>query len=174
MNTRIQVEHAVTEEATGIDLIKEQIQIASGQRLAFGQKDISLDKHAIECRICAENPSKGFIPSPGTIDLYYAPGGHGVRVDSHAYGGYVVSPHYDSMICKLVSYGRTRKIALDRMYRALSEYIIRGIDTNIEFLKAVILDPAFRQGEATTSYIEEFLSRAPKDLLDKPVKESRK
>jgi acetyl-CoA carboxylase biotin carboxylase subunit len=174
MNTRIQVEHAVTEEATGIDLIKEQIQIASGQRLSFGQKDISLDKHAIECRICAENPSKGFIPSPGTIDLYYAPGGHGVRVDSHAYGGYAVSPHYDSMICKLITYGRTRKIALDRMYRALSEYIIRGIDTNIEFLKAVILDPAFRQGEATTSYIEEFLSRAPKDLLDNPVKESRK
>ena len=174
MNTRIQVEHAVTEEASGIDLIKEQIQIASGQRLSFSQKEISLDKHAIECRICAENPSKGFIPSPGTIDLYYAPGGHGVRVDSHAYGGYVVSPHYDSMICKLVSYGRTRKIALDRMYRALSEYIIRGIDTNIDFLKAVILDPAFRQGEATTSYIEEFLSRAPKDLLDKPDKKSKK
>ena len=174
MNTRIQVEHAVTEEATGIDLIKEQIQISSGKRLSFSQKDISLDKHAIECRICAENPSKGFIPSPGTIDLYYAPGGHGVRVDSHVYGGYTVSPHYDSMICKLISYGRTRKIALDRMYRALSEYIIRGIDTNIDFLKAVILDPAFRQGEATTSYIEEFLARAPKDLLDKPVKESRK
>ena len=99
--------------------------------------------------------------------MYYAPGGHGVRVDSHVYGGYTVSPYYDSMICKLISYGRTRKIALDRMYRALSEYIIRGIDTNIEFLKAVILDPAFRQGEATTSYVEEFLARAPKDLFEK-------
>ena len=94
--------------------------------------------------------------------MYYAPGGHGVRVDSHVYGGYTVSPYYDSMICKLISYGRTRKIALDRMYRALSEYIIRGIDTNIEFLKAVILDPAFRQGEATTSYIESFLHELQK------------
>ena len=161
MNTRIQVEHGVTEEATGVDLIKEQIQIASGNRLSLAQKDVVLAKHAIECRICAENPSRGFIPSPGTIDLYYAPGGHGVRVDSHVYGGYTVSPYYDSMICKLISYGRTRKIALDRMYRALSEYIIRGIDTNIEFLKAVILDPAFRQGEAT-SYIEEFLCTSSK------------
>ena len=166
MNTRIQVEHGVTEEATGVDLIKEQIQVASGNRLSFTQKEVNLSKHAIECRICAENPAKNFIPSPGTIDLYYAPGGHGVRVDSHAYGGYTVSPHYDSMICKLITYGRTRKIAMDRMYRALSEYLIRGIDTNIEFVKAVVLDPAFRQGEATTSYVEEFLARAPKDLFE--------
>ena len=168
MNTRIQVEHAVTEEVTGIDLIKEQIQIASGNRLSISQKEVGINKHAIECRICAENPARNFTPSPGTIDLYYAPGGHGVRVDSHAYGGYTVSPYYDSMISKLVTFGSTRKIALDRMYRALSEYIVRGIDTNIEFLKAVILDPGFRQGEATTSYIEEFLSRAPKDVFQKP------
>ena len=167
MNTRIQVEHGVTEEATGVDLIKEQIQIASGIKLSLSQKDVNLNKHAVECRICAENPAKGFIPSPGTIDLYYAPGGHGVRVDSHVYGGFTVTPHYDSMICKLITYGRTRKIALDRMYRALSEYIIRGIDTNIEFLKGVVLDPAFRQGEATTSYVEDFLARAPKDLFEK-------
>ena len=153
MNTRIQVEHAVTEEATGIDLIKEQIQIASGNRLGFAQKDISLTKHAIECRVCAENPAKGFIPSPGEIGLYSAPGGHGVRVDSHVYGGYIVSPYYDSMISKVITYGRTRKIALDRMYRALSEYLIRGIDTNVDFLKAVLMDPAFRQGEATTSFL---------------------
>ena len=166
MNTRIQVEHPVTEEATGIDLIKEQIQIAGGNKLSFAQKDVSLSKHAIECRICAENPSKGFIPSPGEISLYSAPGGHGVRVDSHVYGGYSVSPHYDSMIGKVISYGRTRRIALDRMYRALSEYLIRGIDTNVGFLKAVLLDPAFRQGEATTSYIEDFLDRVPKDFLD--------
>ena len=171
MNTRIQVEHAVTEEATGIDLIKEQIQIAAGNKLSFAQKDVSLSKHAIECRICAENPSKGFIPSPGEIGLYSAPGGHGVRVDSHVYGGYTVSPHYDSMISKVISYGRTRRIALDRMYRALSEYIIRGIDTNVEFLKAVLLDPAFRQGEATTSYIEDFLDRVPKDILDQSSKD---
>ena len=166
MNTRIQVEHGVTEEATGVDLIKEQIQVASGNRLSFSQKEIVLGKHAIACRICAENPSKNFIPSPGTIGLYYAPGGHGVRVDSHVYGGYKVSPHYDSMICKLITYGRTRKIAMDRMYRALSEYLIRGIDTNVEFVKAVVLDPAFRQGEATTSYVEEFLARVPKDLFE--------
>ena len=172
MNTRIQVEHAVTEEATGVDLIKEQIQIASGNRLSIAQKDVVLAKHAIECRICAENPSRNFAPSPGTIGLYYAPGGHGVRVDSHVYGGYTVSPYYDSMICKLIAHGRTRKIALDRMYRALSEYIIRGIDTNIEFLKAVILDPGFRQGEATTSYVEEFLSRAPKEVFQNSSKES--
>ena len=171
MNTRIQVEHAVTEEATGVDLIKEQIQIASGNRLSIAQKDVVLAKHAIECRICAENPSRNFAPSPGTIGLYYAPGGHGVRVDSHVYGGYTVSPYYDSMICKLIAHGRTRKIALDRMYRALSEYIIRGIDTNIEFLKAVILDPGFRQGEATTSYVEEFLSRAPKEVFQNSSKE---
>ena len=171
MNTRIQVEHAVTEEATGIDLIKEQIQIANGVRLGFAQKDIALTKHAIECRICAENPSKGFIPSPGEIGLYSAPGGHGVRVDSHVYGGYVVSPYYDSMISKVITYGRTRRIAMDRMYRALSEYLIRGIDTNVSFLKAVLLDPAFRQGEATTSYIEDFLARAPKDLLDQSSKD---
>ncbi len=172
MNTRIQVEHAVTEEATGVDLIKEQIQVASGNRLSIAQKDVVLAKHAIECRICAENPSRNFAPSPGTIGLYYAPGGHGVRVDSHVYGGYTVSPYYDSMICKLIAHGRTRKIALDRMYRALSEYIIRGIDTNIEFLKAVILDPGFRQGEATTSYVEEFLSRAPKEVFQNSSKES--
>lgn len=172
MNTRIQVEHAVTEEATGVDLIKEQIQVASGNRLSISQKDVVLAKHAIECRICAENPSRNFAPSPGTIGLYYAPGGHGVRVDSHVYGGYTVSPYYDSMICKLIAHGRTRKIALDRMYRALSEYIIRGIDTNIEFLKAVILDPGFRQGEATTSYVEEFLSRAPKEVFQNSSKES--
>jgi len=167
MNTRIQVEHAVTEEVTGIDLIKEQIQIASGNRLSLSQKDITFSKHAIECRICAENPARNFSPSPGTINLYYAPGGHGVRVDSHVYGGYTVSPYYDSMISKLITFGSTRKIALDRMYRALSEYIVRGIDTNVEFLKAVILDPGFRQGDATTSYIEEFLSRAPKDVFRK-------
>ncbi len=171
MNTRIQVEHPVTEEATGIDLIKEQIQIAAGNKLSFAQKDVSLSKHAIECRICAENPSKGFIPSPGEISLYSAPGGHGVRVDSHVYGGYSVSPHYDSMIGKVISYGRTRRIALDRMYRALSEYLIRGIDTNVGFLKAVLLDPAFRQGEATTSYIEDFLDRVPKDILDQASKD---
>ena len=166
MNTRIQVEHGVTEEATDIDLIKEQIQIAGGQRLAFDQKNIVLSKYAVECRICAEDPANDFAPSPGKITLYYPPGGHGVRVDSHIYGGYHVSPHYDSMIGKLITYGRTRKIALDRMYRALSEYLIQGIHTNVDLCKAIVVDPTFLQGEATTAYIEEFLNRTPKELFD--------
>ena len=166
MNTRIQVEHGVTEEATDIDLIKEQIQIASGKRLAFDQKDVTLSKHAIECRICAENPATDFTPSPGEIKLYYPPGGHGVRVDSHVYGGYHVSPHYDSMIGKLMTYGRTRKIAIDRMYRALGEYLIEGIHTNVDLCKAIVGDATFRQGKATTAFMEEFLNRTQKELFN--------
>ncbi|MBL63018.1 MAG: acetyl-CoA carboxylase biotin carboxylase subunit [Opitutae bacterium] len=167
MNTRIQVEHGVTEEATGIDLIKEQIEIANGKRLLYDQKKIVLERHAVECRICAEDPANDFAPSPGKIGLYYPPGGHGVRVDSHVYGGYVISPYYDSMISKVIAHGRTRKIALDRMYRALSEYLIRGVKTNVGFAKAIVVDPAFRQGEASTGYIEEFLKRTPKNLFSK-------
>ena len=167
MNTRIQVEHAVTEEVTGIDLIKEQIEIANGKRLLYDQKKISMERHAVECRICAEDPARDFAPSPGKITLYYPPGGHGVRIDSHIYSDYVISPFYDSMIGKVIAHGRTRKIALDRMYRALSEYLIRGVKTNIGFAKAIILDPAFRQGEATTSYCEDFLKRTPKNLFSK-------
>lgn len=161
MNTRIQVEHGVTEEVTGIDLIKEQLLIASGKKLSFKQKDIVIQKHAVECRICAEDPARGFAPCPGEITLYYPPGGHGVRLDSHVYGGYKVPPHYDSMISKVITYGRTRDLALDRMYRALSEYIIRGIKTNIPFSKAIVQDPIFRQGEATTKFVEEFMERSP-------------
>ena len=167
MNTRIQVEHGVTEEITGIDLVKEQILIAAGKKLEIDQKDIKINRHAIECRICAEDPARNFAPCPGKISLYYPPGGHGVRVDSHVYGGYVISPHYDSMIGKLISYGRNREIALDRMQRALNEYLIHGIKTNIPFSKAVLRDPVFRQGDATTSYVEEFLHRTPKDLFAK-------
>ncbi len=167
MNTRIQVEHAVTEEVTGIDLIKEQILIAAGEKLRYKQGDITFNRHAIECRINAEDPARNFAPQPGEIKLYYAPGGHGVRVDSHAYGGYKVPPHYDSMIGKLITYGRTRDIALDRMNRALSEYIIRGIKTTIPFSKAVIQDPVFRAGHATTNFVEEFIARSPKDMMSK-------
>src|SRR5437870_3064628 len=112
MNTRIQVEHPVTEEVTGIDLIKQQIRVANGEKLDFDQGDIKFEKHAIECRINAEDPARNFSPSPGTISLYYAPGGHGVRVDSHAYSGYNIPPYYDSMIGKLICYGPTRKVAL--------------------------------------------------------------
>ena len=162
MNTRIQVEHPVTEEVTGVDLIKQQILIASGEPIAFTQEEVQFNYHAIECRINAEDPSRNFIPSPGCIDLYYAPGGHGVRVDSHAYGGYIIPPYYDSMIGKLITYGRTRDVAIQRMYRALSEYIIRGVKTTIPLQKAIISDPKFQAGEATTAFMEDFLERKPK------------
>ena len=165
MNTRIQVEHAVTEECTGIDLIKQQILVANGEKLSFDQGDIKFEKHAIECRINAEDPARNFAPSPGTIGLYYAPGGHGVRVDSHAYSGYVIPSHYDSMIGKLICFGTTRKVALERTYRALSEYIIRGIKTTIPLHKAIMSDPVFIEGKATTAYMEDFMSRTPPDLF---------
>ncbi len=165
MNTRIQVEHPVTEEVTGIDLIKEQIRIAAGEKLLVDQKDIEYRGHAIECRINAEDPARNFTPSPGTIGLYYAPGGHGVRVDSHVYSGYTIPPYYDSMIGKLIAHGDNRKMALERMYRALSEYLIRGIKTTIPLHKAILSDPAFIAGKATTAYLEEFLSRTPPDLF---------
>jgi acetyl-CoA carboxylase, biotin carboxylase subunit len=164
MNTRIQVEHGVTEEVTGIDLIKQQFRIAAGQPLRFKQEDIQIRGHAIECRVCAENPAANFAPCPGEITLYYPPGGHGVRLDSHIYGGYHVPPHYDSMIGKVISFGENRQQALDRMYRALSEYLIRGIHTNIPFTKAVIRDPVFVAGEATTKFVEDFLGRTPKEI----------
>jgi acetyl-CoA carboxylase biotin carboxylase subunit len=165
MNTRIQVEHPVTEEVTGIDLIKQQIRIADGQKLGLDQGDIKFEKHAIECRINAEDPARNFAPSPGTIGLYYAPGGHGVRVDSHVYSGYVIPPYYDSMIGKLICFGDTRKEALERAYRALSEYLVRGIKTTIPLHRAIMADPLFIEGKATTAYMEEFLSRTTPELF---------
>ncbi|HBM85564.1 MAG TPA: acetyl-CoA carboxylase biotin carboxylase subunit [Opitutae bacterium] len=164
MNTRIQVEHGVTEEVTGVDLVKEQLLIAGGQKLSYEQKDIKITKHCIECRVCAEAPSRNFAPCPGEIGLYYSPGGHGVRIDSHCYSGYSIPPYYDSMIAKVMTFGRTRELALDRMDRALGEYLIRGIKTNIPFSRAIIRDPIFREGKATTKFIEEFVERVPKDL----------
>ena len=164
MNTRIQVEHGVSEEVTGVDLVKEQLLIAGGQKLSYQQKDIQITKHCIECRICAEDPSRNFAPCPGEITLYYAPGGHGVRIDSHCYSGYTIPPYYDSMIAKVMTFGRTRELALDRMDRALGEYLVRGIKTNIPFSRAIIRDPIFRAGKATTKYIEEFFERVPKDI----------
>ena len=164
MNTRIQVEHGVTEEVTGVDLVKEQLLIASGQKLNYQQKEIQITKHCIECRVCAEDPSRNFAPCPGEITLYYAPGGHGVRIDSHCYSGYTIPPYYDSMIAKVMTFGRTRELALDRMDRALGEYLVRGIKTNIPFSRAIIRDPIFRAGEATTKYIEEFFERVPNDI----------
>jgi len=164
MNTRIQVEHGVTEEVTGVDLVKQQLLIASGQKLSYEQKDIKISKHCIECRICAEDPGRNFAPCPGEISLYYSPGGHGVRIDSHCYSGYTIPPYYDSMIAKVMTFGKTRELALDRMDRALGEYLIRGIKTNIPFSQAIIRDPIFREGKATTKYIEEFVARVPKNL----------
>ena len=165
MNTRIQVEHPVTEEVTDTDLIKEQIRITDGQPLRLRQEDIVINRHAIECRINAEDPLRNFAPCPGTIDLYYPPGGHGIRVDSHAYGGYQIPPYYDSMIGKLITYGRSREIAMDRMYRALGEFIISGIKTTIPFSKAIMQDPVFRSGKATTKFVEEFVKRSNMDTL---------
>jgi acetyl-CoA carboxylase, biotin carboxylase subunit len=165
MNTRIQVEHPVTEEVTGIDLIKQQISIANGEKLEFDQGDITFEKHAIECRINAEDPARNFAPSPGTIGLYYAPGGHGVRIDSHVYSGYVIPPYYDSMIGKLICFGSTRKVALERAYRALSEYLVRGIKTTIPLHRAIMADPLFIEGKATTAYMEEFLTRTTPELF---------
>ena len=166
MNTRIQVEHPVTEEVTGIDLIKEQIRIASGEKLNMTQKDIKITGHAIEVRVCAENPAMNFAPSPGEITLYYPPGGHGVRVDSHIYGGYTVPKYYDSMVSKVITVGRNRTLALARMDRALNEYLIRGIFTNISFARSIIKDPEFVRGNFTTRFIEDFMNRTPKTLFE--------
>jgi acetyl-CoA carboxylase, biotin carboxylase subunit len=169
MNTRIQVEHGVTEEITGLDLIKMQIEIAMGLPLPITQKDIVTRGHAIECRINAEAPAHNFTPCPGTIKLYYPPGGRGVRVDSHLYAGYSIPPHYDSMISKLITTGKTREEAIDCMIRALNEYLIRGINTTIPFSKAIMQDPAFRNGDVTTSFVGSLLERVPKDIFNQPT-----
>jgi acetyl-CoA carboxylase biotin carboxylase subunit len=156
MNTRIQVEHPVTEMITGIDLLKEQIKVAAGLPLPFTQEDIVIRGHAIECRINAEDPNKNFMPMPGTIDGYLAPGGIGVRVDSHAYAGYAFPPYYDSLIGKLITYGNTREEAIIRMRRALDEYAITGIPTTIAFHKQVMNYGPFVEGkEIYTNFMQE-------------------
>ncbi len=157
MNTRIQVEHCITEEAYGVDLVKEQIKIAAGQPLSHWMQNTKLKYHAIECRVNAEDPFNGFQPSPGKIDLYYAPGGRGVRIDSHAYTGYVVPPYYDSMIAKVIAIGTTRENAIARMRRALSEYIIRGIKTTIPFQQRIMHDPDFVRGKYHTGFVAKLL-----------------
>jgi acetyl-CoA carboxylase biotin carboxylase subunit len=154
MNTRIQVEHPVTELVTGIDLIKEQIRIAAGQELGYGQEDIEIDGAAIECRINAEDPYKNFRPSPGRLEEYIVPGGLGVRVDSCAYPGYLIPPHYDSMVGKLITSGEDREEAIQRMLRALDEYEISGIKTTIPFHKLVLNNAFFKRGEFYTNFIQ--------------------
>lgn len=157
MNTRIQVEHPVTEMVTGIDLVRTQIQIAAGLPLPFTQADIQLRGHAIECRVNAEDPSHNFMPSPGKITRAHVPGGIGVRWDSHIYGGYSVPPTYDSMIGKLIVHGDTRESALARMENALSEMVIEGIKTNIGLQKDIISDDGFRKGGVNIHYLEKKL-----------------
>jgi acetyl-CoA carboxylase biotin carboxylase subunit len=157
MNTRIQVEHPVTEEVTDIDLIKEQIRLAYGEKLYLSQEDISLKGHAIECRINAEDPQRDFLPCPGTITSFHVPGGHGIRVDTHAYAKYVIPPFYDSMIAKLIAHGKTREEAILKARRALEEFIIEGVETTIEFHKKILSDQRFISGRFGTSLVEEML-----------------
>jgi acetyl-CoA carboxylase, biotin carboxylase subunit len=157
MNTRIQVEHPVTEMVTGIDLVQEQIRIAAGERLRFKQRDIVLKGHAIECRINAEDPFK-FTPSPGRIQAWHAPGGPGIRVDSHAYAGYFVPPNYDSMVGKVISYGITREQAIRRMQIALSEMVVEGIQTNIPLHRELMVDGRFIEGGTNIHYLEQKLA----------------
>jgi acetyl-CoA carboxylase biotin carboxylase subunit len=154
MNTRIQVEHCVTEEVINYDLIKEQLKIAVGEKISGD--DYFPQMHSIECRINAEDPYNDFRPSPGRITTLHQPGGHGVRIDSHAYAGYVIPPYYDSMIGKLITVARTRNEAIDTMYRALSEYVIEGIKTTIPFHLQLMQDERFRSGDFNTKFLEDF------------------
>ncbi len=154
MNTRIQVEHPITEMVTGIDLIKEQIRIAAGEKLNFSQEDIKISGHAIECRINAEDASRGFMPCPGKVKDMYVPGGFNVRVDSAVYSGYVIPPYYDSMIAKLIVYGKDREEAIKKMRRALGEFIIDGVNTNIDFQFELINSEEFINGDYDTRFIE--------------------
>lgn len=154
MNTRIQVEHPVTELVTGVDLVKEQIRIASGEQLSLKQEDVTFHGWAIECRINAENPEKNFMPSPGRIQMYLPPGGLGVRVDSAAYPGYMIPPYYDSMIAKLIAYGDTREEAIARMKRALSEFVIDGVHTTIPFHLKLLAHEKFVEGDFNTKFLE--------------------
>ncbi len=154
MNTRIQVEHPVTEWVTGIDLIKEQIKIADGKPLSYQQSDIHITGHAIECRINAENPKKNFRPSPGKITEIYLPGGKGVRIDSAIYSGYTVPPYYDSMLAKLIVFAKNRKEAISKMQSALGEIIIEGIDTNVDYQYDIMSHPKYQSGDITIEFIQ--------------------
>lgn len=153
MNTRVQVEHPVTEMVTGIDIVKEQIRIAAGEKLDITQKDIQFSGHSIECRIIAEDPYNNFAPSVGKISHLVIPGGPGVRVDTHIYAGYDIPPYYDAMLAKLIVWDKTRSAAIDRMLRALSEFEIEGVKTNISYQKEILTNPYFRRGELSTSFI---------------------
>ena len=159
MNTRIQVEHGITEERTGIDIVKEQIRIAAGEKLKIKQKDVKFRGHVIECRINAENPEKNFRPSPGKITGLILPGGNGIRVDTFVYEGYTIPPNYDSMIAKIIAHGKNRNEAISKMKRALEETVIEGVDTNIDFLFRIIRNSNFLRGKYDTSFIEKEILR---------------
>ncbi len=159
MNTRIQVEHPVTEFVTGVDLVKSQIKVASGEKLDFSQKDIAMRGHSIECRINAENPAENFRPSPGTINALHFPGGPGIRIDSAVYQGYTIPPYYDSMIAKLIVYAPTREEAIMKMKWALSEFIIDGVDTNIDFQLDLIKNFDFEDGNYDNGFLNELIKR---------------
>jgi acetyl-CoA carboxylase, biotin carboxylase subunit len=157
MNTRIQVEHPITEMITGVDLVQEQIRIAGGQPLSVTQSDVRFAGHAIECRINAESPQHGFRPSPGVLSTWAPPSGAGMRLDSHCFTGYSVPPFYDSLIGKLIAHGSTREQALNRMLHALDTFGIAGIETNIAFLRALLRHPDYVQAKVNTSWVEKNL-----------------
>ena len=164
MNTRVQVEHCVTEMISQIDIVREQILVASGKKLGYTQDDVLLRGHAIECRINAEDPDHDFMPCPGKIDGYFAPGGFGIRVDSHVYPGYSIPPYYDSMIGKLICWGENRNEARRRMYQALKEYVVTGIKTTIPFHQQIVEDEVFMSGNFNTGFIEDFYKRQGKEF----------
>jgi len=169
VNKRIQVEHPITEEVTGLDIVKLQIATAMGEPLRLSQSDIHMKGHAIECRINAEDPFDDFRPCPGRVEMYYAPGGRGTRVDSHVYAGYTIPPTYDSMIGKLITVGKDRRDAMDKMSRALGEYMITGIKTTIAFEQAIMQDPNFRRGVYTTNFLEQLLGGARRELIEEQI-----
>jgi acetyl-CoA carboxylase biotin carboxylase subunit len=164
MNTRIQVEHPVTEMVTGIDLVKEQIRLAAGEPLRFKQEEIELGGHSIECRINAEDPET-FMPCPGTISKFHSPGGPGVRVDTHCYPGYTISPYYDSLIAKVIVHGEDRAEAIARARRAMDEFMVEGIKSTISFHQRVFKNPEFIRGRNNTGFLEKlYRNRIPKAL----------
>ena len=169
MNTRLQVEHGVTELVTGEDLVKLQIRLAAGEALGVKQSEIVLTGHAIECRINAEDPRVGFRPSPGTASYFYPPGGPGVRMDTHVYPGYAIPPQYDSLIGKIVAHGRSREEAIARMRRALDELVVEGVATTAPFHREVMRDPAFLAGEYDTGFAEKIVAR----LVEEAKREAR-
>ncbi len=157
MNTRIQVEHTVSEEVTNIDLVKEQIHVAAGEKLSFSQNHVHINSHAIEFRVNAEDPYRNFIPSPGKVDAVHFPGGPGIRIDSHVYSGYTISPYYDSMIAKIIACGATRTEALQRLHRALEEFTINGPHTSVPVGVALLADNIFQKGKYNTAFLEKFM-----------------